>query len=227
MNEPRPIQILLADDHQIVLDGLAALIQPESDMEVVGMACNGHEVIHLLKELRVDVCVLDVNMPDMDGIQTAAWMHEHRPDIKSLVLSTHEDEWLIRRMLAVGVQGYVLKNIPREQLLRAIRQVASGATAFSEPVQNAVLQMQRQRKEHVGLPPVTRRELEILNLLSQGLTNEATAEVLHISWRTVETHRKNLMHKTGCTNLASLLRYAYENGLLMHGLSGPFPHAPK
>lgn len=215
MYEHDSIRLVLADDHPIVLEGLKALLSAEPDLQIAGTARNGRELIELPGLRSADLCLLDLSMPVMDGFQTVLWMQQHCPKLKCLVLSTYEEESLVWRMLELGVQGYLLKNSPRQQLLAAIREVAAGGTAFSAPVVRLMERPGQSGAWDHSRPVITRREMEILLLLADGHTNEAIAECLHISWRTVETHRKNLMHKTGCKNLATLLKYARGCGWLL------------
>lgn len=215
MPEHDSIRLVLADDHPIVLEGLLALLSADPGLQVLGLARNGRELIEMLQHRSADVCLLDLNMPDMDGFQAVEWIQKHRPLVKCLVLSTYEEEALVQRMLDLGVQGYLLKNTPRQQLLAAIREVAAGGTAYSAPAVRLLDAGCRRGPAGCRRPEITRREHEILKLLAEGSTNEHIAEYLHISWRTVETHRKNLMHKTACTNLASLLKYARACGWLL------------
>ena len=208
-----PIRLLLADDHKIVLDGLAALLETEPSFLVGATAHDGKEALEHLRREDFDICLLDINMPGLDGIETTRVIREERPKCRIIILTTYGEREIVSRLLQLGVAGYLLKNATREELITAIRRVAAGGYYFSDEVQASIAQ-------EYARPPVqqditlTQREKEVLELLALEYTNDEIAAALHISFRTVETHRKNMMHKTGSSNLAGLLRFAYGLGLL-------------
>ncbi|GGB17171.1 DNA-binding response regulator [Puia dinghuensis] len=208
---------MIADDHKVVLDGLVALLQEESSFSIEATAHNGRQVLELVRRHPFDICLLDINMPELDGIETTRLLKEERPEVKIIILTTYDEKEIINRLLQIGVAGYVLKNSTRQELVNAIKKVAEGGFYFSDEVQTSILNDYAQaEKPSKGEPEVmlTRREIEVLDLLSQEYTNDDIANALNISFRTVETHRKNMMQKTGASNLAGLLRYAYSKGLL-------------
>jgi DNA-binding NarL/FixJ family response regulator len=213
------IRLLIADDHKVVLDGLVALLQEEEDFTICATAYNGRLVLELVRSHDFDICLLDINMPELDGIETAKLLREERPEMKIIILTTYGEKEIINRMLQIGVAGYLLKNSTRQELVNAIKKVAGNGYYFSDEVQASILNdytLAEKAPKGEATPPValTQREKEILELLSKEYTNEKIAAFLNISYRTVETHRKNMMQKTGASNLAGLLRYAYGNGLL-------------
>jgi DNA-binding NarL/FixJ family response regulator len=208
-----PIRLLLADDHKIVLDGLVALLETEPALQVGATAHDGKEALEHLRRNEFDICLLDINMPGLDGLETTRVIREEQPKCRIIILTTYGEKEIVTRLLQLGVAGYLLKNATREELITAIRRVAAGGYYFSDEVQASMAQ-------EYAKPPVqhditlTQREKEVLELLALEYTNDEIAAALHISFRTVETHRKNMMHKTGSSNLAGLLRYAYGLGLL-------------
>ncbi len=156
-------------------------------------------------------------MPKMDGIEVCKRIIEGKPDQKIIILTTYDDQGIISEMIHCGVKGYLLKNCSKTQLLEAIRMVASGKAYFTDEAHRAIMANQNRsivrEKKHTA-PLLTAREIEIVQLLSKEFTNDKIAAELNISFRTVETHRKNIMHKTGAHNLAGLLKFAYKNGIV-------------
>ncbi len=206
------MKILLVDDHAIVSDGLAALLQQVNGLEVVGKLTSGDFALAYLKQHPVELMITDYSMPDMDGVSLVKKARVIQPDLKIIVLSMHDEVMMIREMLGAGVQGYVLKKYAQQELVNAIETVTKGRQYFSAEVNKALLSALLPQE----LPEnqVTERELEVLKLLAQELTSKQIADQLYISERTVETHRKNLMRKTGSNNSIGLMRYAYAKKLL-------------
>jgi DNA-binding NarL/FixJ family response regulator len=210
----KKIKLLLADDHHLFLEGIKSLLQEENELDIVYSASNGKEVLSLLKLSPVDICILDINMPELNGIETAREIKQVYPNILIIILTTYNDQEFIKAMLALGVEGYVMKNATKPELVKAIHTVWNGKKYFADDVHEVVLKeflINTNSEEKVTL---TKRETEVVQLLSQQLTNEQIAKKLHISFRTVETHRKNIMQKTKATNLAGLIKFAYENGIV-------------
>jgi DNA-binding NarL/FixJ family response regulator len=209
------IKLLLADDHHLFLEGIKSLLKEENDLEIVHIAINGNEVLFHLKKGAVDICILDINMPELDGIETAREIKKNHSDIRIIILTTYNDKEFIKAMLELGVEGYVMKNVTKTELVKAIHEVWNGKKYFANDVHEAVfkdfLDKRNFSEEKIIL---TQRETEIVQLLAQQLTNDQIAEKLHISFRTVETHRKNIMQKTKASNLAGLIRFAYENKMI-------------
>ena len=207
------IKLLIADDHRILREGLVSLLQSEESFRVTATAGNGYEVIDLVGKKDIDVCLLDINMPGLDGIETAKLLKEKKPGIKIIMLTTYNDREIISELVHIGVAGYLLKNSDREELVEAVHKVMKGRHYFSEEVENIILEGLTEKKT-AEIVSLTERELEVMHLLAKEYTNDKIAETLHISYRTVETHRKNMMQKTRAHNLAGLLKYAYSKGLL-------------
>jgi len=206
------MKILLVDDHAIVSDGLQALLQVVDDFEVVNKLSSGDFALAYLKQNEVDLLITDYSMPDMDGVTLVKKAKQIKPELKIIVLSMHDETVMIREMLSAGVNGYVLKKYAQQELVNAIETVSNGRQYWSAEVNKALLSslLPQEMPEN----QVTDRELEVLRLLAEELTSKQIAEKLFISERTVETHRKNLMRKTGATNGIGLMRYAYSKKLL-------------
>ena len=214
----RKIRLLVADDHRVLLDGLVSLLKKEKMFEIVAKAESGREVIEYLSKTDFDICLLDISMPEVDGIEAAKWIIKNKPETKIIILTTHDEEEIIAEMLHLGVIGYLLKSSTRLELVDAINRVISGKSFFSEEVSGTIISgytKQIEKRNNLGETVIlTQREKEIVQLLAKEYTNDKMAQALHISYRTVETHRKNIMQKTGAHNLAGLLKYAYGKGLL-------------
>jgi len=210
------IRVLIADDHAIVRTGLRALLDSEPTMKLVGEATGGYEAIELAGKSNADILVLDISMPDLDGISVTKKIKSQFPDLRILILTVHEDEALLREAIRVGAAGYVLKRAAETELISAIRAIMGGVL-YVDPSMVRVL-LSDEIKPTATLPesvePLTHREKEILKLIAQGYTNCQTAEELNISTRTVEGHRANLVAKLGLRSRVELVRYAREQGLI-------------
>jgi DNA-binding NarL/FixJ family response regulator len=210
------IKILIVDDHQIVLDGLVSLLLPEIIFDIQ-TATNGKEGLDFASKNDFDIYLIDISMPVMDGIEMSKALLQKKPDAKIIILTTHNDKEIIVEMLHIGVAGYVVKNSSKQELLTAIQKVKSGKSFFSDDVHEALrkeIKKQHEIETQENVFSLTKREKEIIELLAKEYTNEKIAEELKISYRTVETHRKNIMQKTNSHNLAGLLKYFYSTGLL-------------
>ncbi len=212
-------RVILADDHEMFLDGLRDLIARENDMEVVALVPTGEAVVEYVRSRPADVVVLDVTMPGMGGIETTRILRRERPGLLVLALSMHADRHIIAGMLAAGARGYVLKESSSAEFLIALRTVLKGEIALCPRVASIVtadyldLLGRAAPEPECGLSP---RELEVLRLLVDGRSARDISSSLHISRNTVDTHRRNILEKTGCDNLADLTRFA-----LREGLAGP------
>lgn len=203
----------MADDHAILRDGIVSLLRSEASLEVACTAAGGYEVLDLLAKQEVDVCLLDINMPGLDGIETAKLIRQRRPGIKIIMLTTYNDREIISELVHIGVAGYLLKNSDKQELVEAIQKVMKGRHYFSDEVERIILEGLTTNK-NTEVIPLTERELQVVQLLAKEYTNEKIAAELHISYRTVETHRKNIMQKTKASNLAGLIRFAFTKGLI-------------
>lgn len=207
---------MLADDHPLFLDGLLSLLKREPDFEIVCTAINGKDAVDAATKYAPDVCILDVNMPEQDGIESVKQIRARGLTAKIIMLTTYNDLEFIRALVSLNVSGYVLKTSTGDELVNAVRKVVEGKTWFSPEVQQLLTEdfIRGEKKSNSPAVSLTPREIDIVRLLAKEMTNEKIAEELFISYRTVETHRKNIMQKTGAKNLAGLINFAHSNGLL-------------
>lgn len=209
------IRVLIADDHQMFVDGLKSLLVDEREMCVVGEAKNGYEVLEICDQEEVDIVIMDINMPLMDGIQASRKLSKKHPSVKILGLSMYNDRDYISDILKAGARGYVLKNTGKESLLNAIATLQSGSTYLSEEVSKTLLSSFM--KNHSGeqmIEKLSDREREVLDCIASGLTTHEIGDKLFISKNTVETHRKNLLYKLKAKNTAELVNNAYKQRLI-------------
>lgn len=207
-------RLLIADDHQLFLDGVVSLLKTEKSFEIT-VAHDGYEVLDKVKRQPFDVCLLDIGMPRLDGISTAKQLREVAPELKIIILSTYNDKAIVSEMMKVGVAGYLMKNCTKSELIEAVQCALAGEQYFSDDVKNTIVnQYSTYLANHKSEVLLTPRETEIIQLLAREYTNEKIAETLNISFRTVETHRKNMLQKTNSHNLAGLLKFAYDSGLI-------------
>lgn len=210
------INVLLAEDHLILRDGIKALLKDHPDIKVVAEASNGKEVQDLLVDSQVDLLVLDINMPELDGIQTARYVKENYKDIKVLMLSMLEQEKYVTKSIEAGALGYILKTTGKDELVNAIKTVAKGDPYISHKISASLFRNMYHPvlgAERIEVD-LSARELEILSLIAEGYTNSEIANKIFTSKRTVETHRKNLIDKTGTKNTAALIKFSILNGIL-------------
>jgi len=207
------IRILLADDHAVVRQGFKMILEAQPDMEIVGEAGNGREAVELAGQLRPDVVVMDVAMPELNGIEAARRLVDANPHAKILALSMHKDSVYVREILRAGARGYLLKDSVAADLVAAVRSVAGGQSWLSPAVSNAVLDDYRR---HVTNPIdlLTSREREVLQMLAEGKTNKEIAGVLNLSVYTVDAHRGRIMEKLNLHSINELVRFAVRNGLI-------------
>ena len=209
----RTIKLLVADDHKILLEGIVSLLQSEESFDVAATVRNGAEVMELVNNNDYDVCLLDINMPGIDGMEAAKLIKAKKPFIKIIMLTSYNDKEIISELIHIGVSGYLLKNSDKSELVEAIKKVMSGRYYFSAEVEEIIMKGVAEKK-NTEVIVLTEREIEIVKLLGKEYTNEKIANELHISYRTVETHRKNIMQKTKSHNLAGLLKHAYSKGFI-------------
>ena len=207
------IRILLADDHAVVRQGFKMILAAQPDMDIVGEAANGREAVDLAEQLRPDVVVMDVSMPELNGIEATRRLASSVPHARVVALSMHTDSVYVREILPAGARGYLLKDSGAADLVAAIRAVASGESYLSPAVSNAVLDDYRR---HVTNPIdlLTSREREVLQMLAEGKTNKEIAGVLNLSVYTVDAHRGRIMEKLNLHSIGELVRFAVRNGLI-------------
>jgi DNA-binding NarL/FixJ family response regulator len=206
------MRILLADDHQIVREGLRALLE-KAGHEVVGEAGDGHEACKLARTLKVDIAVLDLSMPLLNGMDAAREMRSLSPEVKTIMLSMYSDKRYVLQALKVGAKGYVLKSQAADDLLRAIREVARGEVYLSPEVAESVVDAYV-NKTDVAADPLTPRERQVMQLVAEGSTTKEVAKVLNISFKTAESHRNHIMKKLGIHDVVALMRHAIQAGLV-------------
>jgi len=207
----------LADDHKIFREGVRSILEKEQDMEVVGEAANGVEVIELIEQVEVDVLVLDIDIGTPNGIEITELISQNHPETKILILSMMGLHDFVIQALEKGAIGFLLKNTGKDEVLTAIRSVSKGDSYFSREV-SAILIEQLQKpaslKRKSTEIPISPREIEVLKLIAQEFSNSEIAEKLYISIRTVDTHRRNLLEKLGAKNTAGLVKFAIQKGLV-------------
>jgi two-component system response regulator NreC len=212
------IRLLLVDDHQVVRSGLRMLLTSESDVEIVGEAGTGKVALEAVKSLKPNVVLMDIGLPDMSGIDATREIKRTNPEIAVVALTIHEDEEYFFKMLEAGADGYVPKRAAPEELLTAIRAAAAGAV-YLYPSMAKLLVKDYLTQEHTSedvraLDGLTEREQEVLRSLAEGMANEAIAEALVISVKTVARHRENIMKKLGLHSRSELVRYAIRKGII-------------
>ncbi len=210
------IKILLADDHKIVRDGLRTLIENEKDMEVVAEAEDGREAVKLTKKIIPKVVIMDITMPDLNGIDATRAILEEVPGVKVIALSMHSDRRFVSGMLEAGASGYLLKDSAFEELARAVRAVVDNQIYLSPKIADIVVRRfvsKSTSTEKSAFTELTKREREVLQLLAEGVSTKDVAGRLNLSVKTVETHRSNIMEKLDIHTLSELVKYAIREGL--------------
>ena len=211
------LRILLADDHAVLRDGLRALVNAQADMEVVGEANNGRSASEKALELRPDVTIMDVSMPELNGIQATEIVKRECPETKVLALTAYKDKAYLDQLLKVGASGYMLKLSAAEDLIQAIRSVASGEVYLDKEISNKITDSYVRTRLQRGTSrqrDLTDREEEVLRSIAQGYSNKEIAAQLGISVKTVESHKSNLMEKLELTSRTDIVRYAVRRGWL-------------
>jgi len=210
------IRVLLSDDHRIVREGLRTLLDKEPNIEVVGEAEDGRSTIELVRKLRPQVVVMDITMPDLNGMDATRKIIEELPSVKVLALSMHTDQRFVERMLNAGAKGYLPKDCAFEELARAIRTVVSNETYLSPEIADIVRRdylRQVRKADTSDLSALTTRERETLQLLAEGRTTKEIASHLEVSVKTIETYRQHIMQKLNLDSVAELTKYAIREGL--------------
>ena len=209
-------RILIADDHRIVREGLRALIEKEDDLEIAGMAANGRQAMQMARKLRPNVVLMDIAMPDLNGVDATSQIVHELPGVKVIALSMHSEKQLVDGMLRAGASGYLLKESAFEELIKAVRIVCTGKKYLSPEVTDIVLKDYLNppgESDYPQTPGLTVREREGLQLIVEGCTTKEIASRLNISVKTVESHRSNIMNKLDLHSVAELTKYAIRHGI--------------
>lgn len=209
------IRIVLADDHAIVRHGLSRSFQSETDIDVVGQARDGHTTVEIVRELSPDIVVMDIGMPDLNGVEATRQIVKEMSRVKIIGLSMHSGDKYVREMFRAGASGYLLKDCPFEELVDAIKTVADGKTYVSPSIGEMVVKdyISKDGEQDSAFSVLSQREREVLQLLVEGKTTKQAAKRLHISPKTVEAHRLRIMNKLDIDNVAQLTKYAIQEGL--------------
>ncbi len=213
----RKIKTLLVDDHQIVRDGIKAMLLPaQNEIEIAAEASNGAEAVQMVEKEPFDVVLMDINMPELNGIDATEIIKKRHPATRVLALTMHAEEGFIVNMIKAGADGYILKESGRDELVNAIKAVRKGKKYYSNEVSvtmiNSMLSDKPSASKVAG--DLSKREMEVLQLIVDGFTNMEIADKLFISNRTVDTHRRNLLQKLNVRNTAELVKFALKNGLV-------------
>ena len=210
------VKVLIVDDHEIMRDGMSALLHKYSEFEVVGQAADGREALEMASQLKPDLVIMDVGMPNLNGVDATRQLLTQQPDLRVMALSTHSDGPVVAKMIKAGASGYMLKESAFEELIEGITALLEGKTFLCKKISKVVF------SEYVGMitnpktkngDGLTGREREVLQLVSEGHTTREIAEMLKLSTKTIDSHREHIMEKLGIRNIAGLTKYAIREGL--------------
>lgn len=213
-------KILIVDDHEVVRDGLKNILTSLDNISIAGEAGNGEDAVKMYISLKPDLVIMDISMPGMNGIEATRVIKEKDPDARILILTMHDNQEYLNQIIRSGAKGFILKNTDKEELLDAVKTVAAGDNFFSKDISKLIIDnyirtaKETEKNDGYKEVPLTKREIEILKLIASGYSNQEIANILYISYNTVDTHRKNIMHKLSIKNTAGLVRYAIEKGLI-------------
>lgn len=210
------IKVFLADDHKILRESLVILLQQENDIEIVGEAPDGQRAFQEILRLKPDIAILDISLPQLNGLEVAARVKKDNPEIKVIILTMHKNEEFVARAYQLDVSGYVLKDNALEELLKAIRIVQAGGIYLPADITSTVVAgfVKNFNVEKGKTDLISSREREIIQLLAEGHSNKEIALMLNLSLKTVETHRSNIMHKMGFKSITDLVLYAVRNHII-------------
>ncbi|MFH2037578.1 MAG: response regulator transcription factor [Candidatus Zixiibacteriota bacterium] len=210
------IKILLADDHNLLIDGLRSLLERQKNIEIVGIAKDGLEAVELAAKYHPDIILLDISMPRLNGLDAARKIIRDLPNTKIIILSMHADRKYIQESIRIGARGYILKESAVGEVIEAIKEIQKGELFFCRSVRDQVLHEYIElirNKDNTSFSPLSVREREVLQLLAEGKSTKDTASILNVSVKTVESHRKQVMDKLGLHSIAELTKYAIREGL--------------
>ncbi|AMC12205.1 LuxR family transcriptional regulator [Lutibacter profundi] len=216
------IKVYIADDHQLLIDGIIAVLGSEKNIEVVGYSLNGEDVIDWFKKNTADILILDINMPKIDGVGVLQYFFKKGLQQKVIILSSYDDTKLIKEVLKIGASGFLAKKCAAENIIEAINVVYKGKQYFSKSIQdkliatftNNAIKSNRESIESSFFSSLTPREIEVLKLIAEQYSSKEISKLLHISINTVETHRKNLISKLNVKNVVGLAIYAVKNNIV-------------
>ncbi|BAU52443.1 response regulator [Mucilaginibacter gotjawali] len=209
--ENGPKRIFIVDDHQMVIDGINLMLDGRPEFIVAGECTHPTEAIEMLRTAAVDILITDVGMPGMSGVELSRIVKSRFPEIKILALSMFGESQVIAEMIDAGISGYILKNSGKKELIEALTKIAEGQNYFGQEITLQLMKSFKRNQEELKL---TDREIEIIRMIEKDMTTKDIAETLFISERTVETHRKNILHKTNTQTVVGLLKYAYERKII-------------
>lgn len=218
-NLMKKTKILLVDDHQIVIDGLRSILETEEQFEICGEANNGRDALQIARVLSPDIIVMDIDMPVMNGMVAAQEFKKNHPEVKIIILSLHYEKSIIQHLVKLGVEGYLLKNSSKEEVINAVQIVKNDKKYFSTDVTmvlaqpNEIIIPNQPQNKNVILSLLTEREIEVLKKIAEGFSNKEIAKQLFLSPRTVDTHRQNIMKKLNMNKVVGLIKFAIKNGL--------------
>ena len=207
------IRLIIADDHPVIRDGIKIILEKYKDIELIATVENGSELLKILEEKETDIVLMDVNMPEMNGIEATRQLKTKYPDIKVLCFSQYDEKRFVKQILKGGANGYLLKNAAASELIKAIQIVSGGGIYLSEELPNVFGEKPKRRSNYL-FPELSPRELDVLREICQGKSTQEIAEALYISHNTVETHRAHLLLKVGVKNTAGLVKWAVENEIV-------------
>ncbi len=210
-------EVLLVDDHEMIRDAISVFFDENNSFTIKAQASNGKEALQILESYQFDLIITDINMPEMDGVEFIGHVKKSNPDQIILVLTMMNDIVKVKKLIGMGINGFLLKNSPKKELFEAVDKVLMGEDYYSKDVYELLISNISKRKSSKRLTyeiPLSDREKEILILIASDLSNKEIADKLFISTRTVETHKGNLLQKTGCKNIAGLVMYGVEKGII-------------
>lgn len=210
------IKVLLVDDHQIIVDGLKSLLQNSGEIVVAGEANNGRDALRIIENIEVEIVLMDIDMPVMNGIETLKEIGKRGFGVKVIILSMHNETGMVKSLTDLGARGYLLKSSPQDELFAAIKKVAAGQRYFSTDVTLSLMSKPASGNVDSSFlaSQLTEREIEIIKLIAEGFSNKEIGAKLYISHRTVDTHRTNLMKKLNVSNVAGLISFAIKNQIV-------------
>lgn len=215
----KTVKILIADDHDLIHNGIKNMLRPIKRYKIIGKANNGAEAVQKAMELKPDVILMDISMPVLNGIEATKIITDKFPDIKIIALTQYEEQEYVVQILKSGGSGYLLKNSKKKEFIEAIESVLSGKKVFSEKISEQLINGLIHKTTADDKPeeheiPLTKREIEIIKKIADDMSNQQIADELHISLRTVETHRRNLMQKLNVKTVVALLKYAAQHNII-------------